>query len=94
MGCLLAYKDPISFLIIRANGPTCRANRPDTAKRQRSILSFFGNANGPTQQKNTADIPQTSLRKHGTNTQITPDIPQASFHKHVTAVFFCCPVFM
>jgi hypothetical protein len=23
------------------------------------------------QQKNTADIPQTSLRKHGTNTQIT-----------------------
>jgi hypothetical protein len=35
------------------NGPTCRANRPDTAKRQRSILSFFGNANGPTQQKTT-----------------------------------------
>jgi hypothetical protein len=53
MGCLLAYKDPISFLIIRANGPTCRANRPDTAKRQRSILSFFGNTNGPTQQKTT-----------------------------------------
>jgi hypothetical protein len=37
MGCLLAYKDPISFLIIRANGPTCRVNGPranghDTAK--------------------------------------------------------------
>ena len=32
MGCLVAYKDPISLLIIRANGPTCRANGPDTAK--------------------------------------------------------------
>jgi hypothetical protein len=43
--CLLAYKDPISFLIIRANGPTCRvngprANEPDTAKDL--FLSFFG----------------------------------------------------
>jgi hypothetical protein len=46
MGCLLAYKDPISFLIIRANVP-------DTAKHQGSILSFFGNTNGPTQQKTT-----------------------------------------
>ena len=53
MGCLLAYKDLISFLIIRANGPNCRANGPDTAKRQGSILSFFGNAYGPTQQKTT-----------------------------------------
>jgi hypothetical protein len=35
--CLPAYKDLISFLIIMANEPTCRANepranRPDTAK--------------------------------------------------------------
>jgi hypothetical protein len=51
MGCLLAYKDPISFLIIRANGP--KANGHDTAKRQGSILFFFGNANDPTQQKTT-----------------------------------------
>jgi hypothetical protein len=41
MGCLLAYKDPISFLIIRANWPKCRANGPDTAKRQGSILSLL-----------------------------------------------------
>jgi hypothetical protein len=35
--------------------------------------------------QNTDDIPQTSLDKHGTITQITPDIPQTSLHKHGTA---------
>jgi hypothetical protein len=30
-------------------------------------------------------IPQNSLHKHGTITQITPDIPQTSLHKHGTA---------
>jgi hypothetical protein len=34
---------------------------------------------------NTAAIPQTSLHKHGTKTQITPDIPQTSLQKHETA---------
>jgi uncharacterized Rossmann fold enzyme len=33
---------------------------------------------------NTADIPQTSLHKHGTITFIIPDIPQSSLHKHGT----------
>jgi hypothetical protein len=33
---------------------------------------------------NTPDIPQTSLHKHETITQITPEIPQASLHKHGT----------
>jgi hypothetical protein len=31
------------------------------------------------------DIPQSSLHKHGTKTQITPYIPQAALHEHGTA---------
>ena len=31
------------------------------------------------------DIPQTSLHKNGTITQITSDIPQTSLHQHGTA---------
>jgi hypothetical protein len=34
--------------------------------------------------QNTADIPKTSLHKHGTITFITPDIPHASLYKHGT----------
>jgi hypothetical protein len=38
--------------------------------------------NGTAQK--TADIPQMSLHKHGTITQIIPDIFQTSLHKHGT----------
>jgi hypothetical protein len=36
-----------------------------------------------TKTKNTPDIPQASLHKHGI-AQITSDIPETSLHKHGT----------
>jgi hypothetical protein len=51
MGCLLAYKDPISFLIIRANGPIVGQTDPILPSAKDLFYPFLATPTAPHSKK-------------------------------------------